>query len=103
MNTAPYAQSSSLLEAPTVANEVEVRAENLPSDLVDFYRDNGFVRVRGIVSRKRALELGTAAANFASSGENFHHSPIFQQLVNVWTRNEALRALTLVMARPATH
>lgn len=78
-----------------MTNETEVTAENLPGDLVDFYRDNGFVRVRGMVSREHALKWGEAAANFASSGENFHHSPIFQQLVNVWTRNEALRALTL--------
>jgi len=88
----PFADSSALLEAP--AADFESPTQITP-ELVDFYRDNGFVRVRGMVSRERALELGRAAGEFAAARNDPNGSPIFQQLVNVWREDETLRGLTL--------
>ncbi len=89
----PVQHSSTLLDAPDAP--VEPTADALPSELVEFYQSNGFVRVRGLVERERALELGRAASDFAEHGPTNGQSAIFKQLVNVWTQNEALRSLTL--------
>ena len=75
--------------------QAEISAQTLPPAFVDFYKDNGFVRVRGLLAREEALRLGRAATAFASSGESFSGNAIFQQLVNVWPRDEAIRELVL--------
>ena len=86
-----FANSTALLEAPSSDLETP---ERVSSELVRFYRDNGFVRVRGLIERERALELGQAAQKFAQSGQDIG-SAIFKQLVNVWSHDEQLRSLTL--------
>lgn len=91
MNT-PYADSPALLQAFSAdfVSPTEVAPE-----LANFYRDNGFVRVRGIIPRERALELGRTANDFAAQGDDIHKNAIFKQLVNVWRQSETLRGLTL--------
>lgn len=79
--------STSVLEAPCPSL---VSAEQIA-----FYRENGFVRVPGIISRDEAAQFHQAALEFASGNDQGGHSAIFQQLVNVWTQNEALKNLTL--------
>lgn len=69
-----------------------------PDDLHDaiaFYRDNGFVRVREMLSREEAARFRAAALEYSQSAAAYATSEIFQQLVSVWRDDETLRALTL--------
>jgi ectoine hydroxylase-related dioxygenase (phytanoyl-CoA dioxygenase family) len=72
----------------------DATAQNLTDEAVTFYRDNGFVRVRGILSETEAdtfrdVALDISKRNPAMGGN------IFDQHVNVWTENEDIRPLTL--------
>ena len=62
---------------------------------VAFYRDNGFVHVRGIISPEEAEEFRRAALAFAARTKPLSDGAVFTQLVNVWRDDEAMRRLTL--------
>ena len=71
-------------------------AEATP-ELVDFYRHNGFARVRGLLSGDEARHF--AAAALAATRDNeavLSRNAIFTQNVNVWRQDEAVRELTLL-------
>jgi ectoine hydroxylase-related dioxygenase (phytanoyl-CoA dioxygenase family) len=71
----------------------EATPEELSPEAVSFYRDNGFMRVRGIISPAEADTFAEAALDFARD----HYKPtrdIFDQYVNVWTQDERMRPLT---------
>lgn len=74
-------------------------AANLPAEAVQFYRDNGFVRVRGIISPEEAEEFRLAAleasARVKNLAEGYAARAVFDQHVNVWTQDEVMRRLTL--------
>jgi ectoine hydroxylase-related dioxygenase (phytanoyl-CoA dioxygenase family) len=68
-------------------------SDELSFEAVSFYRENGFVRVRGIISEAEADTFREAALDFAQR----NHKPmrnIFDQHVNVWTQDERMRELT---------
>ncbi len=76
----------------------DLMPESTPGRLdtaVTFYRDNGFVRIREILSPDEAKYFRRAALEYSRSADNYSNSEIFQQLVNVWQSDEKLRALTL--------
>ena len=66
-------------------------------DLVTAYRDDGFVRVRGVLDPDQVERFRTSAEAFltAHRTESLEKQGAFSQLVNVWQRDETLRALTL--------
>ncbi|MBM7791405.1 phytanoyl-CoA dioxygenase family protein [Tenggerimyces flavus] len=70
----------------------------ISDELIASYRDNGFVRIRGIlepdeVERFRAGEAAFLEAHRAE-GLNYDRK-VFTQLVNVWQHDEVARELTL--------
>jgi ectoine hydroxylase-related dioxygenase (phytanoyl-CoA dioxygenase family) len=62
---------------------------------ITFYRENGFVRVREMLSNEEAAHFRNAALEYSRSAGSYANSEIFQQLVGVWQGDETLRALTL--------
>jgi phytanoyl-CoA hydroxylase len=68
----------------------------VPDDLVTAYREHGFVRVRGVLDPARVERFRTGAEAFLSAhrSESLEKRGAFTQLVNVWQRDEELRALT---------
>jgi len=66
---------------------------------VAFYRENGFVHVPGVMTAAEAADFRAAALKAASRLEHFSvssgTSTVFDQVVNVWRQDEALRQLTL--------
>jgi ectoine hydroxylase-related dioxygenase (phytanoyl-CoA dioxygenase family) len=72
--------------------------EATPNNLdqaITFYRENGFVRVREMLSNEEAAHFRNAALEYSRSAGSYANSEIFQQLVGVWQGDETLRALTL--------
>ena len=69
----------------------------VPDALVDAYRDHGFVRVRGVLDADAVEHYRAGAEAFlaAHRAESLEQQGTFSQLVNVWQRDEGLRALTL--------
>jgi ectoine hydroxylase-related dioxygenase (phytanoyl-CoA dioxygenase family) len=70
--------------------------ETLSPEQIAFYRENGFVHVRGIITPDEAAHFRDAALAAADRLNNrYAGNVIFAQYVNVWQQDEAMRALTL--------
>jgi phytanoyl-CoA hydroxylase len=69
----------------------------VPDELVTAYREYGFVRVRGVLDPDKLEHFRSSAEAFliAHRAESLEKQGAFSQLVNVWQRDENLRALTL--------
>ncbi|WP_020579433.1 phytanoyl-CoA dioxygenase family protein [Actinopolymorpha alba] len=65
--------------------------------VVDDYRRDGFVRVRGILEPAEVTRFKAAAEAYlaAHRSENFSRDAVFTQLVNVWPRDPTIAELTL--------
>jgi len=87
------------MNAAPVETPARTTAENLPQDAVEFYQANGFVRVRGIIAPEEAEEFREAAlgvsARIKNHAESYAARAVFDQHVNVWTQDEAMKRLTL--------
>lgn len=70
-------------------------AENLPAETIEAYRRDGFVRIKGVISKSEVEAFRQAALDLAQRMESLHKGRIFTQLVNVWRQDEAMRRLTL--------
>src|SRR3954447_26448298 len=70
---------------------------SVPEELVAAYRTDGFVRVRGVLDPDQVKRFRAGADSFlaAHRSETLEKQGAFTQLVNVWQRDEDLRALTL--------
>lgn len=89
--------------APTqssVPPTYRTRADNLPESWVAYYRENGFVKIPGILSpeevalfRDEALRI--AQRNTGAQERSGVYRKVLNQTVNVWQESEVLRALTL--------
>lgn len=68
----------------------------LPDDLVTSYRENGFVRIRGAFGPEQVERFRAAAEAYleAHRDESLEKTTTFNQLANVWRRDETLRSLT---------
>jgi ectoine hydroxylase-related dioxygenase (phytanoyl-CoA dioxygenase family) len=81
----------------TVANEYITTAQNLPDDLVQTYRERGFIGLPGVISKTEAARFHTAALEASQRLESFakgKSAPVFTQLVNVWREDPVLKELT---------
>ena len=67
----------------------------LDYDVVEQYRERGFVHIPGIISREEAEEFRQAALAASERLKAYSNSPIFTQTVNVWRQDETMRRLTL--------
>lgn len=74
--------------------------DNLPAELIDAYRRDGFVRVPSLLSAEEATEFRAAAlaceARLKSLTAGSAAERVFSQLLNVWREDEAMRRLTLL-------
>ncbi len=61
----------------------------------DYYHTHGFVHIPSVISRDEAAEFYEAALDYARRNPPLSGSSIFDQHVNVWTQDAAMRALTL--------
>ena len=73
----------------------QTTSQFLTNDQIESYRQNGFVHIPGIISPDEAAHFRAAALEFANDATATSDRAIFQQLVNAWTQNDALKALTL--------
>ncbi len=70
--------------------------ETLAPEQIAFYRENGFVHVRSIISEQEAAEFREAALAASERLTDLSAGrAVFAQFVNVWRQDEAMRALTL--------
>lgn len=68
----------------------------LTTEQVEYYRRNGFVRVRGIITPEEAESFRSASDQvLATASEQAPDSKVFRQYVNTWRINETLKRLTL--------
>jgi hypothetical protein len=69
----------------------------VPEELVSAYREHGFVRVRGVLGPDQVERFRASAGAYlaAHRAESLEKQGAFSQLVNVWQRDDDLRALTL--------
>ncbi len=74
---------------------VRTTPDTLTDDLVQSYRNQGFVKVPGVISREEAEEYRRAAVDLQKSMQSLHQGPIFTQLVNAWVESETMKQLTL--------
>jgi ectoine hydroxylase-related dioxygenase (phytanoyl-CoA dioxygenase family) len=73
-----------------------VAQANVDGTLVESYRRNGFVRVKGLIPREEALHFREVALRAAAKTRDLSAgSQIFAQFVNVWREDEEMRRLTL--------
>lgn len=78
---------------------------DLPADLVDRYRRDGFVPLRGVLTPAEVERYAAAAREVYDHGRALNASdPTFKQVVNVWRDDLVLRELTFhpVLAAAAT-
>jgi phytanoyl-CoA hydroxylase len=70
--------------------------ETLTRELIESYRSNGFVRVRGIITPDEAEAFRRAAERvLAEATDQAGGRKVFRQIVNTWRMNETLAKLTL--------
>lgn len=82
-----------------VATAPEVHAPEpgmpLPAELVDSYRRNGFVQLRGVLDEAEVERYEAAARRVYEHGQALNPGDrTFKQVVNVWQQDEVLRELT---------
>ncbi len=65
--------------------------------LVEAYRKDGFVRVRGVLEPDEVAKFCAAAEDYLAAyrADSYSKDAVFVQLVNVWQRDETIRQLTL--------
>lgn len=72
----------------------------IEASVVDSYRENGFVRVRNVLSPEQVERYAAAARGFAERQQAMSYTQgddakVFTQFVNVWQHDDTLRDLTL--------
>lgn len=63
--------------------------------LIARYRKDGFVHVPALISREEAFHFREAALSAAKRLKGYSDGAIFDQFVDVWRQDEAMKALTL--------
>ena len=79
-----------------------MEAHDITPQMIRQYRDNGFVRVPGVISGKQAAYYFDAAMRLIEKmrsdqiahKDGFIEFEIFSQLVNAWRRDDEMRSLT---------
>jgi phytanoyl-CoA hydroxylase len=83
------------MEMFTTVSTVNTTPETLSDEQIAFYRQNGFVKIPGIISKEEAEAYCAAATELQTRMQSYSTSPIFTQLVNAWRESEAIKSLTL--------
>jgi len=78
-------------ESPLLPNTT---GDSIDESAIAFYRDHGFVRIRGIISPEEADTFRDIALYISETDKSFSGSNIFDQHVNVWTSHEDIKPLT---------
>ena len=65
-----------------------------PEQIASF-RVNGFVSIPGVITKDEAAHFYAAALDYTRRNPPLSSRPVFDQHVNVWTHDEAMKALTL--------
>src|SRR5688572_10952837 len=85
--------SSAILEKSGLMPDVT--PDTLSKDTVAWYQQHGFMRVRGIISPQEVEEFREAALAASersqSLTEGYSARAVFDQHVNVWTHDDAMR------------
>ncbi len=76
-------------------HEATTTPGTLSAETIASYRNNGFVHIRGILTPEEAAHYQAAALSAAKRLKPLSAGSVFDQLVNVWQEDEAMRALTL--------
>lgn len=79
----------------TVASEYQTTPENIEKGTIDYYRQNGFTRVPGIISKEEAQEFYGAALELSERMTAYSNRAVFTQMVNVWREDPTLKKLTM--------
>ena len=88
-----------------IAPDVSGTGDSLPTEVIDSYRRNGFVQLRGVLRPDEVARFAAAAMNAYEYSQALNaDDQTFKQVVNVWQDDEVLRGLTLhpVLAGLAT-
>jgi ectoine hydroxylase-related dioxygenase (phytanoyl-CoA dioxygenase family) len=64
-------------------------------EMIDRYRQDGFVHVPNLISKDEAAQFRAAALDASERLVGLGDGSIFNQYVNVWQHDEGMRALTL--------
>ncbi|PZF85608.1 phytanoyl-CoA dioxygenase family protein [Jiangella anatolica] len=85
--------SSTTIDEPSSDVDADGR---VPEQLVAEYRENGFVRIRGVLDAAEVARFRAAAETYleAHRAESLEQQGAFSQLVNVWQHDETLRDLS---------
>jgi ectoine hydroxylase-related dioxygenase (phytanoyl-CoA dioxygenase family) len=75
--------------------QVQTTPETLSDALIQTYRQQGFVKIPGIITPEEAEEFRQDAIALQGRMRSLHSGPIFTQLVNAWRESETIRRLTL--------
>jgi phytanoyl-CoA hydroxylase len=76
-------------------DEATTAPSDLPSGVVESYRRNGFVQLRGVLSPAEVERYAAAATGVYEHGQALNAAdPTFKQVVNVWQGDPTLRELT---------
>ncbi len=62
---------------------------------ISSYKQRGFVKIESVILPEEALSFREAALAHAKNNPPISNSSIFDQFVNVWTHDDAMRAVTL--------
>jgi ectoine hydroxylase-related dioxygenase (phytanoyl-CoA dioxygenase family) len=69
--------------------------ETLSEDLIEVYRERGFVHVPSVISKEEAAEFREAALAINADVKSRSEHAVFQQFVNVWVYDDAMKRLTM--------
>lgn len=74
---------------------IRTTPETLSETQIQMYRQQGFVKIPGIITPAEAEEFRQDALALQGRMRSLHNGPIFTQLVNAWRESEIIRRLTL--------
>ncbi|MEX2168552.1 MAG: phytanoyl-CoA dioxygenase family protein [Pirellulales bacterium] len=72
-----------------------IDAEYIDQRTVDWYRENGFVRIKGVLSPEDVEKYYGAALELMEQTASYRKDAVLDQRVNVWRQQTILRELTL--------
>lgn len=73
----------------------QTTADNLSDEIITTFRNRGFARVPGIITKEEAARYRAAALEASARNASGRERDVFSQHVNVWREDETMRELTL--------
>jgi phytanoyl-CoA hydroxylase len=69
--------------------------ETVSPETIQSYRQQGFVKIPGVISPEEAEVFRLEAIELQTRMRSLHSGPIFTQLVNAWRESDTIKRLTL--------